>query len=299
MVQDFCLILPYLQEPGHEPAEDGALDPRLGTSSKAGKCTTCGEQSFYPPSVYSLVLLWDLVDLTGLNMAECSGHFGYLRLSMPCFHIGYFRATIIILQVWMGTGLPFATFFVYCDRWPAKPAAVLCLMKTNGCYSGRNSSKTAFAVVYFNVHRRKTDLLTRKNLFKKAHEMAKKHKLCPRCNAFNGRWNYGSKWRKCCHSVDHFLMQGGMIMVWCVFFLLQSAILFCCVTLPGTVKKDGPIRVTHDAFAGGWPGVGGSDVVGKSTDEHVMQFRADMEPLIEYDPEYEVLPSAGSLISWL
>lgn len=31
-------------------------------------------------------------------MADCAGHFGYIKLVLPVFHIGYFKAIISILQ---------------------------------------------------------------------------------------------------------------------------------------------------------------------------------------------------------
>lgn len=46
-----------------------------GTSEKDRPCLTCGK-----------------------NLADCLGHYGYLDLELPCFHIGYFKATIGILQ---------------------------------------------------------------------------------------------------------------------------------------------------------------------------------------------------------
>lgn len=51
------------------------MDGRMGTSSKSGLCHTCGE-----------------------GLKECNGHFGYVRLALPAFHIGYFRAIIEILH---------------------------------------------------------------------------------------------------------------------------------------------------------------------------------------------------------
>ncbi|EPY49320.1 DNA-directed RNA polymerase III complex large subunit Rpc1 [Schizosaccharomyces cryophilus OY26] len=57
------------------PAEHGALDLHMGTSNKQITCTTCGE-----------------------SMADCMGHFGYVKLALPVFHIGYFKATMTILQ---------------------------------------------------------------------------------------------------------------------------------------------------------------------------------------------------------
>lgn len=46
-----------------------------GTSEKDRPCLTCGK-----------------------NLADCLGHYGYLDLELPCFHIGYFKAIIGILQ---------------------------------------------------------------------------------------------------------------------------------------------------------------------------------------------------------
>jgi DNA-directed RNA polymerase III subunit RPC1 len=61
--------------PERTPAPGGPLDRRLGVSSKAAACGTCG-----------------------LRLADCAGHFGYIKLELPVFHIGYFRTTIQILQ---------------------------------------------------------------------------------------------------------------------------------------------------------------------------------------------------------
>ncbi|CAG8660437.1 11823_t:CDS:2, partial [Scutellospora calospora] len=57
------------------PMENGVLDTRLGTSDHDIYCETCGER-----------------------MAQCIGHFGYVKLVLPVFHIGYFKAVINTLQ---------------------------------------------------------------------------------------------------------------------------------------------------------------------------------------------------------
>ena len=54
----------------------GPLDARLGTSEKSSNCESCGN-----------------------NMTDCPGHFGNLKLTLPVFHIGYFKHTVAILQV--------------------------------------------------------------------------------------------------------------------------------------------------------------------------------------------------------
>lgn len=57
------------------PQTNGVLDPRMGTSDKSGSCETCH-----------------------MSMAECVGHYAYIKLVLPVYHIGYFRACITMLQ---------------------------------------------------------------------------------------------------------------------------------------------------------------------------------------------------------
>ena len=57
-----------------EAARNGPLDRRLGTTDKSSTCATCNEP-----------------------LQTCSGHFGYLRLTLPVFHQGYFKAIIAVL----------------------------------------------------------------------------------------------------------------------------------------------------------------------------------------------------------
>lgn len=58
-----------------KPAKGGVLDTRLGTSDKSGTCGTCNAK-----------------------LADCVGHYSYIKLILPVFHIGYFRAVIQMLQ---------------------------------------------------------------------------------------------------------------------------------------------------------------------------------------------------------
>ena len=37
-------------------------------------------------------------DMCGKSLAECIGHYGYIDLELPVFHVGYFRSIIVILQ---------------------------------------------------------------------------------------------------------------------------------------------------------------------------------------------------------
>jgi DNA-directed RNA polymerase III subunit RPC1 len=68
---------PTATNPLRHPAVDGCMDPRMGVSGKSNpeKCQTCGK-----------------------NLANCSGHFGYIQLELPVFHAGFFKHTLTILQ---------------------------------------------------------------------------------------------------------------------------------------------------------------------------------------------------------
>ena len=37
-------------------------------------------------------------DMCGKSLAECIGHYGYIDLELPVFHVGYFRSIVVILQ---------------------------------------------------------------------------------------------------------------------------------------------------------------------------------------------------------
>ena len=60
----------YIPSPHSSPSS-----PRLGAGSKTTDCTTCS-----------------------LPLAECIGHYGYIQLQLPVFHIGYFKTITQILQ---------------------------------------------------------------------------------------------------------------------------------------------------------------------------------------------------------
>jgi DNA-directed RNA polymerase III subunit RPC1 len=58
------------------PVKNGVLDRRLGTVEKGAYCETCGHST-----------------------ADCVGHYAYIKLVLPVFHIGYFKHIIAILQM--------------------------------------------------------------------------------------------------------------------------------------------------------------------------------------------------------
>ena len=47
----------------------------MGTSEASLLCQTCGR-----------------------GLIECPGHFGFVKLALPVFHVGYFKHTLAILQ---------------------------------------------------------------------------------------------------------------------------------------------------------------------------------------------------------
>mmetsp|Transcript_14938 Transcript_14938/g.17148 ORF Transcript_14938/g.17148 Transcript_14938/m.17148 type:complete len:1480 (-) Transcript_14938:355-4794(-) len=63
------------QMPSRMPAKGGCLDARLGVSDKVSTCQTCSRK-----------------------LLDCAGHYGYIRLALPVFHIGFMRHTLQILQ---------------------------------------------------------------------------------------------------------------------------------------------------------------------------------------------------------
>ncbi|CAG9763359.1 unnamed protein product [Ceutorhynchus assimilis] len=65
----------YNQDVSRTPVPYGVLDRRLGTNAKDSPCQTCGK-----------------------NLNDCVGHFGYIDLELPVFHVGYFRSIINLLQ---------------------------------------------------------------------------------------------------------------------------------------------------------------------------------------------------------
>ncbi|XP_053306455.1 DNA-directed RNA polymerase III subunit RPC1 isoform X2 [Spea bombifrons] len=124
----------YAQDNNHSPLSFGVLDHRMGTSEKDRPCLTCGK-----------------------NLADCLGHYGYLDLELPCFHVGYFKAVIGILQMICKT----------CSRimlTPEEKKLFLDQLKRPG-------------LAY----------LQKRGLKKKISEKCRKKTVCLHCGAFNGQ----------------------------------------------------------------------------------------------------------------
>ncbi|GAX79763.1 hypothetical protein CEUSTIGMA_g7204.t1 [Chlamydomonas eustigma] len=119
--------------PERTPHVDGVLDRRLGVSNKHYTCETCGQK-----------------------MTDCSGHFGYIRLELPVFHIGYFRNTIQILQ---------------------------CICKECSRVLLPDEERKQWLRRFRNP---RVERVQREGLFKKVNERCKRQKVCPYCGSYNG-----------------------------------------------------------------------------------------------------------------
>jgi DNA-directed RNA polymerase III subunit RPC1 len=119
--------------PSRKPAVGGCLDPRLGISDKNSSCATCHRK-----------------------LVDCAGHFGYIKLALPVFHIGFLKHTIAILQSICKT----------CSR-------VLLV----------DHERDKILRIMRNPH---LDALAKSSIFSKVVELAKKCRSCPHCGATNG-----------------------------------------------------------------------------------------------------------------
>ena len=66
----------YLYDENKVPIPYGPIDLRLGVNQKNKVCPTCNKK-----------------------LENCPGHFGYIRLNLPIFHIGFFKKIIEILRL--------------------------------------------------------------------------------------------------------------------------------------------------------------------------------------------------------
>lgn len=98
------------------------------------------------------------------KIAECSGHFGFIQLDLPVFHVGYLRHTLTIIQC-------------ICKRC----ARILIPQGTERNNLLKRLKKSASQ---HNV--KNEDALTRASIFKKVIDMCKKNTICSYCDFSNG-----------------------------------------------------------------------------------------------------------------
>ncbi|CAK0785283.1 hypothetical protein CVIRNUC_008489 [Coccomyxa viridis] len=115
------------------PAQHGVLDSRLGVSNKQSTCQTCGQK-----------------------LADCTGHFGYIKLWLPVFHIGYWKSMLSTLQ---------------------------CICKT--C-SGILLPEEEFRTYLKRMRSPRLERIQRMRLFKVIADRCKRTRVCFSCGAVNG-----------------------------------------------------------------------------------------------------------------
>lgn len=124
---------PVVQMPERRPQPNGVLDLRLGVSNKRATCETCGQM-----------------------LADCTGHFGYIALELPVFHIGYFRNTLQILQ---------------------------CICKSCSRVLLHDEDRRLFARRFRSD---KLERVRREAVFRRVLDKCKRVRKCPHCGGLNG-----------------------------------------------------------------------------------------------------------------
>ena len=125
----------HLYDGTGQPVPFGCNDPRMGVNVRGGLCGTCGEPH-----------------------ETCPGHFGFVQLELPVFHVGYFRHTQQVLQ----------SICKACSR-------VLLTGELAQVWVKKVRSA-----------RLRKDPLLSKGLFRKIVDLCKKVRICPHCSAYNG-----------------------------------------------------------------------------------------------------------------
>lgn len=111
----------------------GPLDSRLGVSEKGKICETCNKK-----------------------VIDCPGHFGFIKLDVPIFHIGFFKYALNILQ---------------------------CICKTCSAILLKKDEKDKLKQKLKNKNLSEN---AKVSLYKKVIENCKKMKICENCKSYNG-----------------------------------------------------------------------------------------------------------------
>jgi DNA-directed RNA polymerase III subunit RPC1 len=122
---------PY-QHPLRIPMPFGPLDLRMGTSSKKENCATCGQR-----------------------VEICPGHFGFIRLALPCYHIGFMKQIQNVLTL-------------------------ICKTCSRSLFEERERLN------WLKRLRNAKDVTKRNEIVKRILKAAKTQTFCPHCGARNG-----------------------------------------------------------------------------------------------------------------
>ena len=116
-----------------EGEQYGPLDTRLGVTEKGKFCETCDKR-----------------------VLDCPGHFGFIKLEVPIFHIGYFKYALNILQ---------------------------CICKSCSSLLMKKDEKEKFKG---KLKMKNLSETAKTHLFKKIIETCKRMKICENCQSYNG-----------------------------------------------------------------------------------------------------------------
>jgi len=128
-------VNPSLYDKRGMPIPYSAIDPCLGVNQKDRDCPTCKK-----------------------NIENCPGHFGYVRLNLPIFHIGFFKKIIEIL------------------RCICKNCSRVLLSEEE-----KNNIRLKFSKL------KKISSSRMKNIIGEITKLCAKVKICPYCGALNGK----------------------------------------------------------------------------------------------------------------
>ena len=117
------------------PYNYGSVDPHLGVNQKKFRCPTCKNE-----------------------MEQCPGHFGYIRLNFPIFHIGFFKKIIEILR---------------------------CICKNCSRVLIPEEVKPSLRITASKI--KKLSSSRKKNFLSQIYKICEKIKICPCCGALNGK----------------------------------------------------------------------------------------------------------------
>ena len=117
------------------PVPFGPIDNKLGVNQKNTVCPTCNKKIEF-----------------------CPGHFGYVRLNLPIFHIGFFKNVLEILK---------------------------CICKNCSRILIKGEEKDKYLNLLCNIIKKK-NFSYYEIVFKEIKEACKKNKLCPYCRSING-----------------------------------------------------------------------------------------------------------------
>ena len=117
------------------PIPYGPVDYHLGVNQKNIICPTCNKK-----------------------LENCPGHFGFIRLNLPIFHIGFFKPIIEILKI----------ICKNCSR------VILNNEERNKFRNSLSNKKTRLSSIQ------------RKKIYKEIIKSCQKVKICPFCGSFNG-----------------------------------------------------------------------------------------------------------------